>query len=62
MRTARARCPTCKTPVETAPGKRPDDYPFCSERCRLLDLKRWFDGEYRIPVSAARPDEREEEG
>jgi len=29
-------------------------HPFCSERCRLLDLARWVDGEYRIsgePVS-----------
>jgi uncharacterized protein len=23
--------------------------PFCSERCRLLDLARWADGEYRVP-------------
>jgi endogenous inhibitor of DNA gyrase (YacG/DUF329 family) len=23
--------------------------PFCSERCRLADLDRWFEGEYRIP-------------
>ncbi len=23
--------------------------PFCSERCKLLDLARWADGAYRIP-------------
>jgi endogenous inhibitor of DNA gyrase (YacG/DUF329 family) len=23
--------------------------PFCSERCKLLDLARWIDGDYRIP-------------
>jgi hypothetical protein len=23
--------------------------PFCSERCRLLDLAAWASGEYRIP-------------
>jgi uncharacterized protein len=23
--------------------------PFCSERCRLLDLAKWVDGGYRIP-------------
>ena len=23
--------------------------PFCSERCKLLDLARWVDGTYRIP-------------
>jgi len=45
------RCPTCKQPVaERAlnPG-----FPFCSERCRLLDLGRWFDGQYRIPGDRA---------
>jgi hypothetical protein len=26
--------------------------PFCSERCRLLDLGAWMDGRYRVePVS-----------
>jgi uncharacterized protein len=23
--------------------------PFCSERCKLQDLARWLDGDYRIP-------------
>ena len=32
-----------KAPVE------PRWRPFCSERCRLLDLARWVDGSYRIP-------------
>jgi endogenous inhibitor of DNA gyrase (YacG/DUF329 family) len=25
-------------------------YPFCSERCKLIDLGRWLDGKYQIPV------------
>lgn len=28
-----------------------DHYPFCSERCRSLDLNRWLSGSYTIPVS-----------
>jgi len=52
---ARARCPRCRKPVDTAPGKRPRDFPFCSERCRLLDLNKWLSGEYRIPAAAAGP-------
>jgi uncharacterized protein len=24
--------------------------PFCSERCKLLDLGKWIDGKYRIPA------------
>ena len=47
---ARARCPTCRSPVATSGDDRPADYPFCSERCRLLDLHKWLTGEYRIPV------------
>ena len=39
-------CPTCdkKIPTQDNPYK-----PFCSERCRLLDLGNWVDGKYRIP-------------
>ena len=29
---------------------------FCSERCRLVDLGRWFDGSYAIPGPPARGD------
>jgi len=39
------RCPTCKSPVDPASRFRP----FCSERCKLLDLGRWLDGSYTIP-------------
>lgn len=37
-------CPTCKKPVE--PGEKA--FPFCSERCRLVDLGNWLGGGYRI--------------
>ena len=30
--------------------------PFCSERCKLADLARWVDGEYRIPSEPVGPD------
>jgi endogenous inhibitor of DNA gyrase (YacG/DUF329 family) len=50
----RARCPTCKKSVPVDPAERPKDYPFCSERCRLLDLHKWLTGEYRIPVASGR--------
>jgi endogenous inhibitor of DNA gyrase (YacG/DUF329 family) len=39
--------------------KRPIDprfRPFCSERCRLIDLARWADGSYRIPGERVDPD------
>ncbi len=39
-------CPVCKkeTPWEHNPFR-----PFCSERCRLIDLGKWASEEYRIP-------------
>jgi endogenous inhibitor of DNA gyrase (YacG/DUF329 family) len=37
-------CPTCKKPVQS----KDPDFPFCSERCRLLDLGEWASGAYVI--------------
>ena len=38
------RCPTCRKPVTIAEG----EFPFCSERCRFVDLGRWFSGDYKV--------------
>ncbi len=38
------RCPTCGTLVLPADP----DFPFCSDRCRLIDLGKWASGAYRI--------------
>lgn len=40
-------CPICtrETTWEGNPHR-----PFCSERCRMIDLGAWVDGEYRVPV------------
>jgi uncharacterized protein len=50
-----AACPICRKTVQ-APGSNADPatsspFPFCSERCKLIDLGRWLDGKYQIPVS-----------
>ena len=43
-------CTICKKPVdEPKPGEK-SFYPFCSERCKLIDLGRWLGGKYQIPV------------
>jgi endogenous inhibitor of DNA gyrase (YacG/DUF329 family) len=47
------RCPICKKPVaapddDAAP--KPAHFPFCSDRCKLIDLGRWLDGKYQVPV------------
>jgi hypothetical protein len=43
------KCPICKKLVERRAG----DFPFCSERCRLIDLGKWASGQYVVssPVS-----------
>jgi endogenous inhibitor of DNA gyrase (YacG/DUF329 family) len=41
------KCPICKKDVVLGEP----DFPFCSERCRLIDLGRWAAEEYRIPVA-----------
>jgi uncharacterized protein len=54
------KCPRCGKSVSW--GGNPYR-PFCSERCRLVDLGRWADEEYRIAGSrAVKEDEGEEEG
>jgi endogenous inhibitor of DNA gyrase (YacG/DUF329 family) len=41
------KCPTCKCPVSWIPEQLYK--PFCSERCRLIDLGEWVMEEKRIP-------------
>lgn len=41
-------CPQCGTQVEWTPANR--FRPFCSERCKLIDLGAWANEEYRVPV------------
>jgi endogenous inhibitor of DNA gyrase (YacG/DUF329 family) len=39
------RCPICKTLTDSAKNA---DFPFCSERCRLVDLGNWATGKYVV--------------
>ncbi|OQM73639.1 DNA gyrase inhibitor YacG [Manganibacter manganicus] len=45
-------CPECGRPSAR------QTYPFCSPRCKALDLNRWLKGAYAIPV---REDEEDDE-
>ena len=47
-KTVRVKCPTCGTNVRCANPPMAAFFPFCSQRCRWLDLGRWFDQEYRL--------------
>ncbi len=44
----RIRCPTCNRQLEAATPEQLPHRPFCSRRCKLADLGRWLDEEYRI--------------
>jgi endogenous inhibitor of DNA gyrase (YacG/DUF329 family) len=39
-------CPQCGTP---SPWSENQHRPFCSERCRVIDLGAWLDEKYTIP-------------
>jgi len=56
-RTVKLRCPICKKAVKSVDP----DFPFCSERCRLIDLGKWSSGEYVVssPVKDAEDPIRE---
>lgn len=38
------KCPICKKSVNS----KTSDFPFCSDRCRLIDLGKWASGGYVI--------------
>ncbi|HXG12336.1 MAG TPA: DNA gyrase inhibitor YacG [Gemmataceae bacterium] len=49
----KARCPICDRVMEGQSRSEWPQFPFCSDRCRLIDLGRWLGERYAI---AAEPD------
>ncbi|MFS4459455.1 DNA gyrase inhibitor YacG [Bdellovibrio sp. HCB2-146] len=50
----KTKCPQCgRLTVYSTENK---FRPFCSERCKLIDLGAWADGSYKIPVSPSSSD------
>jgi uncharacterized protein len=47
-------CPICSKALPIEAGAKPTYFPFCSERCRQVDLLRWRAGKYAIvePVNS----------
>jgi endogenous inhibitor of DNA gyrase (YacG/DUF329 family) len=41
-------CPTCDGPVDEARARAAKSFPFCCERCQLVDLGRWLGEEFRV--------------
>jgi endogenous inhibitor of DNA gyrase (YacG/DUF329 family) len=48
-------CPRCGTPAPFAAANK--WRPFCSARCRLIDLGNWAAENYRVPEAPAKPDD-----
>jgi len=42
------RCPTCGKRFEYQQASDAPSRPFCSHRCQMIDLGKWFDGQYRV--------------
>lgn len=57
MAALEAKCPICRR--LTRQGE--EYFPFCSERCQLLDLGAWSSEEYRIPGAPAQGRSEEED-
>lgn len=45
------RCPVCNKIVPGPTQERPEEvmfFPFCSKRCKFIDLGAWLDSEYKL--------------
>ncbi|GIK52261.1 MAG: DNA gyrase inhibitor YacG [Planctomycetota bacterium] len=48
------KCPECGARFTFSSAGEHPWFPFCSERCKLLDLGRWLKGEYAITEDLSR--------
>lgn len=55
----RVRCPICERWMEGQSTAEWPAFPFCSPRCKTIDLGRWLGEGYRIPAEAEGGDESE---
>ena len=51
-KTSSLRCPTCRKIVLFSEP----EFPFCSERCRVIDLGKWASGGYVISTPVNDPE------
>ena len=55
-----ASCSICDRLMPGAPREWPE-YPFCSKRCKTIDLGRWLGGKYAITAADQEPEQDEPE-
>ena len=52
------KCPICRKDVSWEGNS---NRPFCSERCRLIDLGNWANGQYSLPAEETNTEENNKE-
>ena len=55
----KVECPRCRRIMQVKQLEELRTFPFCSERCRLIDLGVWLEGGYGIPGQELSPDDLE---
>jgi hypothetical protein len=53
----RVRCPICERELEVERLADCPSFPFCSPKCRWVDLGRWLGGAYSVPAEDAELEE-----
>jgi endogenous inhibitor of DNA gyrase (YacG/DUF329 family) len=48
-------CPICKKAVAPRPGNQA--FPFCGPRCKMVDLGKWLNEDYRVPTDDSAPED-----
>jgi endogenous inhibitor of DNA gyrase (YacG/DUF329 family) len=57
---AKSSCPICRRAFDPLSLADRSTLPFCGERCRQVDLCRWFDGRYAIASPITDPETLDE--
>jgi uncharacterized protein len=52
----KVNCPICSRTMRGAAPSEWPDFPFCSPKCKLIDLGRWLGGAYAIEDDDQSPD------
>jgi len=55
-----ATCPICEKRMDQGPQEWPA-WPFCSPRCKLIDLGRWLKQDYAVPAQPSADDDKDED-
>jgi uncharacterized protein len=53
----KVRCPICGRAMDGAGPAEWPEFPFCSPRCKTIDLGRWLGETYRVEAAPGQEDE-----